>query len=75
MNGKIEVFTAGSYLCQEILVQVNTLACPKCEVIEYDLNQKQSKPEWEALAKTYGIQALPSVVLNGRVVDLKRWEK
>lgn len=75
MSKKIEVFTAGSYLCDGIVEQVKQLACPNCEVIVYDLNKNNSTIEWEQKSKTYGVQSIPSVTIDGKTIDLTKLKK
>lgn len=47
----IEVFIAGTYLCEDIVKQVNELACSKCDVVIYDLHQSSATAEWIDIAK------------------------
>ncbi|WP_342044968.1 glutaredoxin [Bacillus sp. OTU530] len=75
MAKKIEVFTAGSYLCDGVVEQVKQLACPKCEVVVYDLNKNNSTTEWEQKSKAYGIQSIPSVAMDGKIIDLTKLKK
>ncbi len=58
---KVEVFTAGCAVCQGVVEMVNELSCPICGVAIYNLNKNEGVDE----AKTYGVTALPSVVVNG----------
>ena len=62
---RIEVFTAGCPVCQGVVEMVNELACPSCDVAIYDLNRNEGVDE----AKTYGVTALPSVVVNGQLLE------
>lgn len=66
---RVEVFTAGCYLCDDVVKQVKALACPNCEVIVYDLNEKCDTNECEDKAKHYGIHSVPAVAVNGKLVD------
>lgn len=75
MSKKIEVFIAGSYLCNGVVKQVQQLACPKCEVVVYDLNKNNSTTEWEQKSKAYGIQSIPSVAIDGNIIDLTKLKK
>lgn len=36
---QVEVFTAGCYVCDDVVKQVKALACANYEVIVYDLNK------------------------------------
>ena len=62
---KVEVFTAGCPVCQGLVEMVNELACPYCDVAIYYLNKNEGVDE----AKSYGITALPSVVVNGQLLE------
>lgn len=63
MKRKIEVFTADCSLCKETLRLIKQEACPECEIIE----QRCSGDECCPPAKTYGIKAVPTVVVDGKV--------
>lgn len=60
----VEVFTSGCYVCEDVVKQVKDLACSNCEVIVYDLNKK-----CETKAKAYGVKSIPTVAINGKLVD------
>ena len=72
---KIEIFTAGCPVCDEQVTKVKEAACSSCEIEV--LNVKESE---EALkkSKSYNINSLPSVVVDGvlaqccsnRVIDI-----
>ncbi|HWO97461.1 MAG TPA: glutaredoxin [Bacillus sp. (in: firmicutes)] len=72
MAKRVEVFTAGSYLCHDVVKQVKNLACPKCEIVVYDLSRKSSTTEWEQKARAYGIQSIPAVAIGGRIIDFNK---
>lgn len=62
---KIEVFSAGCSLCNETLELVkNAVAACGCEVIERRCGEKEQCAE----AKQYGVRAMPSVVVDGKIV-------
>jgi hypothetical protein len=61
----VEVFTAGCQVCQGVVDMVTKLACPHCEVTIYNLNQNEGVEE----AKAYGVTALPSVAVNGQLLE------
>lgn len=71
----IEIFTAGSYICRGVVEQVTKLACSKCEVLVYDLNNKNMIIEWERKAKAYQIQTIPTVIIDGEIMDLTKLKK
>jgi hypothetical protein len=62
---KVEVFTAGCPVCSGVLDMVNELTCPDCDVTVYNLNKNEGIEK----AKAYGITAMPSVVVNGQLLD------
>jgi glutaredoxin 3 len=59
---KIEIFTAGCPVCDEQVTKVKEAACSSCEIEV--LNVKENE---EALkkSKSYNINSLPSVVIDG----------
>jgi hypothetical protein len=61
---RVEVFTAGCTVCEGLVKMVNELACPNCDVTIYNLNKNEGVGE----AKAYGVTALPSVVVNGKLL-------
>ncbi|KRG13408.1 glutaredoxin [Virgibacillus soli] len=65
----VEVFTAGCSVCEGAVQQVKDLACDNCEVVVYDLNKKCDTLECEAKAKEYGVKSVPTVAINGKLVD------
>lgn len=62
---KIEVFTAGCSLCNETvtLVKEAVISCG-CEVIERHCEGTECCDE----AKSYGVRAMPTVVVDGQIV-------
>lgn len=62
---KIEVFSADCPLCRETLRLVkDAVSSCGCEVIE----RRCSGDEQCAEAQTYGVRAMPSVVMDGRIM-------
>lgn len=66
MARQVEIFTAGCPLCDEAVTLVNELACPSCEVTVYDLREQGDAL---AQAKRYGVAAVPTVVVDGKIAD------
>ena len=58
---KIEVFSAGCYLCQEAIDMVNQMVCSGCEVSILDMKDAGVV----ARAKELGVRSLPAVAVNG----------
>ncbi len=69
---KVEVFTSGCYLCEETVKLVKDLACPSCEVVVYNLADPCESKECLDKAKEYGISAVPTVVVDGKIADCCR---
>lgn len=67
MTRKVEVFTAGCPLCDETVKMVQDLACESCEISIYNLQSKT--PEYLEKAKSHGVNSVPTVVVNGKVLD------
>jgi glutaredoxin len=65
----VEVFTSGCFLCDDVVRQVKDLACDNCEVVVYDLNKGCATNECEEKAKAYGVQSVPAVAIDGKLID------
>ena len=63
---QVEVFTAGCPLCEDAVALVKGLACPSCEVVVHDL---RADGEAVSRARGYGVNAVPAVVVNGRLAE------
>lgn len=66
---KVEVFTSGCFLCEEAVQLVQELACPNCEVAVYNLADPCESKVCIDKAKTYGVNAVPAVVVDGKLVE------
>lgn len=62
---KVEIFIAGCPVCQETIDLVNQLACPSCEIIVYDMHDK----EVASKANKMGVRSVPAVAVNGALVE------
>ncbi|MCR4290020.1 MAG: thioredoxin family protein [Candidatus Scalindua sp.] len=60
---KIEIFSAGCPVCQDTIALVKEIACPSCEIIVLDMNEKDVAQR----AKTLGIHSVPAVVVDGEL--------
>ncbi len=67
---KVEIFTAGCYLCDEVVNLVKSIACDSCDVNVYNLNN-----EGQDKARAYGIASVPTVVVDGKIADYCRQGK
>ena len=65
----VEVFTSGCYLCDETVQMVKELACPSCDVTVYNLSNLCETKECIEKSKAYGINSVPTVVVDGKVVE------
>jgi len=61
---KVEVFIAGCPLCDETVKLVKELSCPSCDVTIYNLQR-----EGLAKAREYGVNSVPTVVVDGKILD------
>jgi hypothetical protein len=68
----VEVFMAGCPICVETVRLVNSIACPSCEVRIYDLQEGCGTNECREKVTQYGITAVPSVVVDGVLLDCCR---
>jgi len=62
---RIEVFTAGCEVCEEVVKAVREAACDSCEV---EVRSTHEKKHADA-ARGYGIKRLPAVVIDGQLAD------
>ncbi len=68
-KNKVEIFTSGCPICEPTVDLVERLACPSCEVIIYDLTDKDNKKETQDKATFYGIKRIPAVAVNGKLLE------
>lgn len=61
---KVEVFIAGCPLCDETVKLVKELSCQSCDVTVYNLREKELDK-----AKEYGVNSVPTVVVDGKILD------
>jgi glutaredoxin 3 len=66
----VEVFTAGCPLCDETVGLVKKLSCPSCAVKVYNLTSGGMDK-----AKQYGVNTVPTVVVDGKVLDCCKRDK
>ena len=68
MKRQIEIFTAGCPVCKPVIEMVKEMACGSCEVSVIDFSKDESA-ESVAKIKTYGINRLPAIAVNGKLLD------
>lgn len=66
----MEIFVAGCPLCDETAKLVKKLSCQSCYVTVYNLREKGMDK-----AKEYGVNSVPTVVVNGKILDCCKREK
>jgi hypothetical protein len=59
---KIEIFSAGCGVCQDVVERVRGAACPSCEVTVLSMTDARVS----ARAASLGIRSLPAVVIDGK---------
>ncbi len=64
---RIEIFTAGCFLCQEAVKMVRGLACQDCEVVVYDLIKQCKGKECLDKVRDYGVSRVPTIVVDGKI--------
>lgn len=62
---KVEIFSAGCPVCEDVVKLVKGIACPSCEVSVLNMDD----PKVAKRAKDLGISSVPSVVIDGKVAD------
>lgn len=65
----VEIFSAGCPLCDDTVKLVRELACDNCEIQVYDLREGYGTNEGQAKVTQYGIQRVPTVVVNGKLAQ------
>ena len=65
MKRKVEVFSAGCAVCDELIERVNAMACPLCEVVVLDMQQADVVER----ARSLGVSSIPAVAIDGVLAD------
>jgi hypothetical protein len=68
MKRQIEIFSAGCPVCGPVIDMVKQMACGSCEVTVIDFS-KDERPEQVAKIRSYGINRLPAIAVNGKLLD------
>lgn len=62
---KIEVFSAGCSVCEDVIALVNQIACPSCEITILDMKDRAVARR----AKALGVRSVPAVAIDGALAD------
>ncbi|MEE9301502.1 MAG: thioredoxin family protein [Alphaproteobacteria bacterium] len=62
---KIEIFSAGCPVCEEVIQQVKHAACPSCDVQVLDMKS----PDVQRHAARLGVKSVPAVAIEGKLAD------
>jgi len=69
MKRQVEVFTANCPICDPVVKMIEELACDECEVTTYDLVKQCDDKTCLTKMNEYGVQKVPAVAVNGRLLD------
>ncbi len=61
MPHKIEVFTAGCSLCNEVVTEIEAGKCVGCQLMVYSI---VANPD---LAREHGVRVVPTVIIDGEI--------
>jgi len=61
----IEIFTAGCSICEPVVQFVKETAGANCNISIYNLSERS----YNNICKKYSIKRLPSIVVNGILLD------
>lgn len=62
----------GSHSSPAFVEKVKALCCSRCEVVVHNKLEQSVAGEFGEKTKAYGIETLPTVTMDGKVVDLKK---
>lgn len=62
---KVEIFSAGCPICDDVVQTVREIACDSCEVTVLDLNDDTVAQR----AADLGIRSVPAVAVNGELAS------
>ena len=62
---KVEVFSAGCPVCEDVIALVQSLACPSCGVEVHNMNDIEVVKR----AKALGIRSVPAVAIDGKLAS------
>ncbi len=62
---RIEIFSAGCTVCQDLVQQVKDAACPSCDIQVLDMKADDVQQR----ARDLGVKSVPAVAIDGRLAD------
>ena len=62
---KIEIFSAGCSICDDLVEQIKDAACPSCDIRVLDMKA----PDIQKRAADLGIRSVPAVAIDGKLAD------
>lgn len=62
---KVEVFSAGCPVCEDVIALVQRIACPSCGVEVHNMNDIEVVKR----AKALGIRSVPAVAIDGKLAS------
>jgi len=62
---KIEIFSAGCSVCQDVVRDVKNAACQSCDIQVLDMKSDDIRKR----AGDLGIKSVPAVVIDGKLAD------
>jgi glutaredoxin 3 len=62
---KVEIFSAGCPVCEEVVERVKQMACDSCEVTVLDMQQAGIA----ARARQLGVGSVPAIAVDGVLAD------
>lgn len=69
MKRQVEIFTANCPVCDPTVKLIKELACEQCQITIYDTVKQCNDKTCITKIKEYGLQRLPAVVVNGRLLS------
>ncbi|AFH63231.2 hypothetical protein ACVNS2_21455 [Paenibacillus caseinilyticus] len=70
VSKRIEIFTDSGRFGDQFTERVKGAACPRCVITVYDAHQPEALETMRAKAEAYGVTILPSVAVDGHLVDM-----
>jgi len=62
---KVEILSAGCFVCIETVELVERISCPSCEVSVLNMNDQNVAQR----ARSLGIRSVPAVVVDGKLAS------